>query len=450
MELVLAFGMRAALIRVGVDQAFGAWNAPVDPRTNEFVYVPIPDNVAFHAGLETPYSLITDALNGFAAGRSSDKAMALPSDLATRNMHLDPDFSTLTYGDNGVRRGKGIAEFEPGDLLVFYAGLRPCAPCEHRLLYALIGLFRVRDVARARDVPRQRWHENAHTRRLKLNGDDVIIRADPTRSGRLERCVPIGEWRAGAYRVRTELLDDWGGLSCRDGFIQRSAVPPMFKEPARFLRWFEDQGVRLQAENNPVSSSASSASAPVIVVMLRRPRDNDRRTDPLFEFGSFGLTGCHSSNLLADQGAAGARLAFVQGGHAGFRLVMLTPTVDVRAFANRREAFWSPAEMPLRYEAAPLLINNAGETDVPGMHDELDRVQRSTWEARFASAFRSRKSPLSDPLAAGLTSAWTAAVLSVGSRASAYWEALPRRPDIVDDDRAATFRRLRRHAAGER
>jgi hypothetical protein len=34
---------RGILVRVGIDQAFGGWNAPVDPVTHEFVYVPIPD-----------------------------------------------------------------------------------------------------------------------------------------------------------------------------------------------------------------------------------------------------------------------------------------------------------------------------------------------------------------------------------------------------------------------
>ena len=32
------------LVRVGIDQASGGRNAPVDERTNEFVYVPIPEN----------------------------------------------------------------------------------------------------------------------------------------------------------------------------------------------------------------------------------------------------------------------------------------------------------------------------------------------------------------------------------------------------------------------
>jgi hypothetical protein len=32
--------MRAYLIRIGVDHAYGAWNAPMAPETNDFVYVP--------------------------------------------------------------------------------------------------------------------------------------------------------------------------------------------------------------------------------------------------------------------------------------------------------------------------------------------------------------------------------------------------------------------------
>ncbi len=34
--------MKALLVRIGVDQAFGGWNAPVNPDTGEFLYVPIP------------------------------------------------------------------------------------------------------------------------------------------------------------------------------------------------------------------------------------------------------------------------------------------------------------------------------------------------------------------------------------------------------------------------
>lgn len=101
--------------------------------------------------------------------------------------------------------------------------------------YALVGLYRVAGVARVAEFPRARWHENAHLRRAKAKPTDVVVHADPARSGRLRRCIPIGEFRDGAYRVRRDLLVAWGGLSCRDGFIQRSAVPPRFRPRPVFV-----------------------------------------------------------------------------------------------------------------------------------------------------------------------------------------------------------------------
>lgn len=244
--------MRAYLVRVGVDQAYGGWNAPVDPRTSEFVYVPIPEAGAQRRGLATPYALVRPALARFAAAHrdAPPRTVRLPAVLARRNMHLDPDFAALTYGDT-ARRGRGLAGLDPGDLVVFYAGLRPVAPCPHALVYALVGLYRVAEVVRLEVIPAARWHENAHTRRAVHHPTDVVVRADPRASGRLRRCVPIGEHRSRAYRVAREVLDVWGGLSCRDGYLQRSAVPPRLLDPGRFLSWLERHRPELVGANNP-------------------------------------------------------------------------------------------------------------------------------------------------------------------------------------------------------
>lgn len=244
--------MRAILVRVGVDQTYGGWNGPVDPSTNEFVYVPIPDDNEFNRGMATPYSLVQPAIARFSTTRECKSLIELPKGLQGRNMHLDPDFESLTYGDT-KQRGRDIANLVPDDLIVFYAGLKPCRLSPERLIYAIIGLFRIDQVFRLGDFPRDLWAQNAHTRRLKRRFDDVIVTAKPRASGRLAACIPIGEWRNAAYRVRTALLDEWGGLSCKDGFIQRSAVPPRFNDPARFQRWFEEQNAVLLAANNPVS-----------------------------------------------------------------------------------------------------------------------------------------------------------------------------------------------------
>ena len=249
--------VRGLLVRVGIDKTAGGWNAPVDPDSLEFVYVPIPEarDQQFHPGLATTYAGVSAALAAF--GPRALDGTALPEALASRASHLDPDFDQLTYGDVGPGRGRSLCEFEAGDVVVFFAGLRPVRPCQHRLLYALIGLYRVKEILRAGDVPRARWPENAHTRRKEFRATDVIVRADPSASGRLRRCIPVGEFRDRAYRVRRDVLDAWGGLSARDGYVQRSAVPPRFLDPRKFLAWFESNSPELVRANDPGSPRGS-------------------------------------------------------------------------------------------------------------------------------------------------------------------------------------------------
>ena len=245
--------MKALLVRIGVDQTFGAWNAPVD-ADGRFVYVPIPEKrgTLFHPGLERRYGEVFPSLERFCGTHKRDlfADLRFPRVLLRHAMHLDPDFDTLTYGDDGARRGARIREMQRGDLLVFYGGLRPVHDCEHKLLYALLGLYVIEEVLPATSIPAKRWHENAHVRRQTPRTTDIVVRAKPKLSGRFERCLPIGEYRAGAYRVCKDVLNAWGGLSVRDGYIQRSGVPPRFHNPARFLRWLEKQAVPFIAGNN--------------------------------------------------------------------------------------------------------------------------------------------------------------------------------------------------------
>ncbi len=245
--------MHAYLVRVGIDQAFGRWNAPMDPVTDEFVYVPIPEDREMRPALATPYGQVQPALARFADAHpdAPSRSVQLPQNLISAKMHLDPDFGQLTYGDNGLRRGLPLANLSRDDVIVFYAGLRPVAACQHRLVYALIGLYHVKEVVRLDSVVAPRWSENAHTRCLDHEGSDVIVRAEPGRSGRLRRCIPIGEFRDRAYRVTRGILEAWGGLSCRDGYLQRSAVLPSLLDPLRFMGWFEQQGAELVGTNNP-------------------------------------------------------------------------------------------------------------------------------------------------------------------------------------------------------
>lgn len=178
--------MRALLVRVGVDSSTGggSWNGPVDTESRKFAYVAIPENSTVHAGMEKPYSALVPVLSRF--------GVSLPAHLGPHHMHLDPDFNHLSYGDQG-ERAKQLRKLDRGDMVVFYSGLADVR-AEPRLVYAIIGLFVVDEIIPAASVSASARDANAHSRRILTEAaQDMIVRARPRVSGRLERCLPIGE-----------------------------------------------------------------------------------------------------------------------------------------------------------------------------------------------------------------------------------------------------------------
>ncbi len=232
------------LIRVAADlsRAGGSWNGPVDTKTREFAYVAIPEGSTVHPGLEKPYSKVEAVLSRF--------GVQLPDRLRVCNMHLDPDFEHLSYGDVGQRGQQIRDKLQPGDTVLFYAGLRDVNEAP-RLVYAIIGLFEVEVIINAIDIGEQDRDINAHSRRiLSRDSADVIIRGRVGKSGRLKQCLPIGEYRDRAYRVRSDLLEEWGGLSSKNGYIQRSVRLPLVLHPTRCLHWLDSQRSILIQGNN--------------------------------------------------------------------------------------------------------------------------------------------------------------------------------------------------------
>lgn len=192
-------------------------------------------------------------------------------------------------------------------------------------------------------------------------------------------------------------------------------------------------------------------TADIVLVMLRQPRSDpsERRSDPFWEFGSFGCTGCHRRNLMNPQRSfelKGTRFAFAQGGPDGIRLVFLTPPISIKDHGGRCcEAQWKPEQMPLRYSAAPIIIRNDGASDCPAIFQEIDTVNRQTPVARFSSRFRARRAPVPSALAGQLESAYLAARRVPGAIAATYEEALPFAPPMIDRDRERTYRSLVEH-----
>ena len=141
----------------------------------------------------------------------------------------------------------------------------------------------------------------------------------------------------------------------------------------------------------------------------------------------------------------GVRMAFAQGGPLGFRLVHLTPPVKTLHLPDRCEATWSPPEMPFRYDAAPLLIDNDGRTHFPRLRAPLEGGRRETLEAQFSSGFRSRREPLEEEVAAELVTTFERLRVGApaGAQARSYVDALPFPPPKIQKNRRAVYRELR-------
>lgn len=185
----------------------------------------------------------------------------------------------------------------------------------------------------------------------------------------------------------------------------------------------------------------------VLITLLRQPRLGDfqeMRSDPFWEFGSFGLTGCHQRNLLHPRRAcdvSGCRLAFVQGGDAGFKLVYLTPPVTANPFSDRTEVRWTKPSMPFRFESAPTIVDRDGGSDFPELLALFADVNRNGWMGKFASKFRTRTVPLPAKAARQVITVYERRLKDAGDAAFAriYTDALPFNPPKTDYNRRRTY-----------
>jgi hypothetical protein len=242
--------MKGILLRVGCDQTKtgGSWNAPVNPVSWQYAYVPIPEDEAKHNHFSPcpTYAMFEPSI------RSLGTRLP-PALLPQAKVHLDPDFASLTFGqpfkkDRGKlsSRGQIINQLSIGDFIAFYSAFRPTqVGYKYPLAYCLFGIFYIHRKTYVKDLSEKERSQFAHGRRANAD-NDLVVWGAPHNSGRFEQAIPIGEYRRGAYRVGQELLATWGGLTVKDGYIQRSARPPFFENPAKFLDWLGQQSESLR------------------------------------------------------------------------------------------------------------------------------------------------------------------------------------------------------------
>jgi len=229
--------MKVVLLRVGIDTGSGGIYGPLF-ADGSFDFIPIPGS----AGGRT---------YGNTSGLSGRKFIdyfppRLQARMAGRSMHVDPEFSTFTYGDPSLLKGL-LRRLEAGDILAFYCGLKgwdfPSPPA----LY-LVAYFEVAVAARAKDFNDAEisglFKQNAHVCNADKYAEEkerlVLVKGSPD-SRLLAKAVRISDdgHDRGGRRLKVlspEMQQIFGSFGGKVS-IQRS--PP---------RWVDEKCVARAAE----------------------------------------------------------------------------------------------------------------------------------------------------------------------------------------------------------
>jgi hypothetical protein len=164
--------MRIALLRVGIDSGSGGMDGPIF-TDGRFEFVSIPDSI----GLD-------ERTYGNQVARSTGQVLsaffppARRAAMHSRSMHVDPEFTSFTYGDPTTPKA-GLRRLVAGDLLVFYAGLRGY-DCDVPPGLYIVGYFTVDFAGLASDLTKEQLHacsSNFHVRHesIFLNQWDRLV-----------------------------------------------------------------------------------------------------------------------------------------------------------------------------------------------------------------------------------------------------------------------------------
>jgi hypothetical protein len=179
---------KALLLRVGMDRGTGGALGPIF-SDGSFEYIPIPETVPTRCS--STYATLPGRHTRFLAS-------VLPSRLADRHPHIDPDFNFATYGDAAPRKRAQLGRLAPGDLLVFYAGLVPDPPEDRSRLFA-IGFLPVKQVyhLNAREIEsrdlRRKFGRTAHFLRRRPDRHLALVEGQVGASKLFTHAIPLGD-----------------------------------------------------------------------------------------------------------------------------------------------------------------------------------------------------------------------------------------------------------------
>lgn len=236
--------MRVALLRVGIDSGSGGIDGP-HFADGTFEYLPIPDSTGLD---ERTYGSQEGRFGRPLVSYFPIRRQAAMND---QSMHLDPEFTTYTYGDPTSPKA-GLRHLMAGDLLVFYMGLRGFDHQAPPALY-IAGYFEVAFAGFARDLSDdqvQFCRDNFHVRHAEVfreQRDRLVLVKGGSGSRMLSKAARIsvmGQDRTGKPLkvLSPEMQQIFGGFEGRIS-LQRSptrwVADTHTERAARFVRGLE-------------------------------------------------------------------------------------------------------------------------------------------------------------------------------------------------------------------
>jgi hypothetical protein len=240
--------MKGLLLRVGIDKGSGRCIAPLF-KDGSFEYIPLPEKQA------TSERRVYATMKGITGRPLVD---FVPKNIWYSHPHYDPEFTTYTYGDPTKVKRNQLSQLEPGDLLVFYAGLQHIDSDESQLF--VIGYFYVEKVYDFLEITDydsafKKLSNNAHSKRyfrlkeLKVEYSDndlVIVKGKSATSKLLTKALPLGDKND---KMRKELVPIFGYTGSLKRAVGHWIEPDNFQQVKEWLNKAENNRVLISSIN---------------------------------------------------------------------------------------------------------------------------------------------------------------------------------------------------------
>ncbi|MGB3016953.1 MAG: hypothetical protein WBC65_04035 [Ignavibacteria bacterium] len=287
--------MKAILLPVGIDSNYGTLS-PVH-YDNSFSYIPIY------------YKEIEKERKEKRTYKSLDLSHAVPDKLVKKKVHLDPEFESFTYGDQGNQKSKALLKLNKGDLLVFYfEGRRQSDPHETGcFIFAYFVVKYVVEWNNLSSVDRKKYEKvlknNAHFRSSKPK-DNLVIVKGYSKSKLFKKCIPITVQKENAKNPYCTSPEMQKFLGIKDHIT--SSVPVEIEDPNKI------RNLRMMLGIDPVNPKEFEEKIPLCLLSRIIDRERHLTADEKLFFMNFMISKSHdyrsdAENFGTDMYIAGFR-----------------------------------------------------------------------------------------------------------------------------------------------